>query len=109
MVMTRKLRWLGHIERLEDSRLPKCFLVYMLAGHWEAVSWRPEEEKWCDVVASDLKWCDLCDDSRKIAQDREHGDAWCMEMLGEDRIVGIFACLIFVVKVVTKDHKISLS
>ena len=30
MVMKRRLRWLGHIERTENSRLPKCFLVCRL-------------------------------------------------------------------------------
>ena len=27
MVMKSRLRWLGHIERMENSLLPKCFLV----------------------------------------------------------------------------------
>ena len=27
MVMRRKLHWLGHLERLDDTRLPKCLLV----------------------------------------------------------------------------------
>ena len=30
MVMRRRLRWLGHMERLDISRLPKCLLVSRL-------------------------------------------------------------------------------
>ena len=59
IVMRRRLRWLGYIERMEDSVswLPKCFLVC------RPVSGRRsdggQKRRWCDVLTSDLKWCDL--------------------------------------------------
>ena len=57
MVMRRKLRWLGHIERMEDSRLPKCFLVCKPVNGRRSVG--GQKRWWCDVLANDLKWCDL--------------------------------------------------
>ena len=76
MIMKRRLRWLGHLERMENSRIPKCFLVCRpVTGRRSAGG---QKKRWCDVLVSDLKWCDLWDDWRKIAKDRleEHGDAW---------------------------------
>ena len=71
LLMERRLRWLGHVERMDNSRLPKCLLVC-----------RPEEGKrslggqkrrWCDVVQDDLKSCHLLADWRQAASRRE---AW---------------------------------
>ena len=68
MIMKRRLRWLGHLERMENSRIPKCFLVCRpVTGRRSAGG---QKKRWCDVLVSDLKWCDMWDDWRKIAKDR---------------------------------------
>ena len=60
VIMRRRLRWLGHIERMDDSRLPKCLLVCRpVNGRMSAGG---QKRRWSDVLISDLKWCDLWDD-----------------------------------------------
>ena len=49
-IMRRRLRWLGHIERMDDSQLLKCLVVCRPVG---------QKRRWCDVLISDLKWYDL--------------------------------------------------
>ena len=76
LVMKRRLRWLGHIERMEESRLPKCFLVCRPVSGRRSVG--VQKRRWYDVLASDFKWGDLWDVQCKIAQDR---GAWrCLVM-----------------------------
>ena len=29
-----------------------------------------QKRRWCDALTSDMKWCDMWDDLRKIAQDK---------------------------------------
>ena len=68
MIMKRRLRWLGHLKRMENSQIPKCFLVCRpVTGRRSAGG---QKKGWCDVLVIDLKWCDLWDDWRKIAKDR---------------------------------------
>ena len=75
-VMRRRLSWLGHVKRMEDSWLAKCFLVCKPVNGRRSVG--GQKKRWCDVLVSDLKWCDLWDNWRKIAQDR---GAWrCLVM-----------------------------
>ena len=53
-LMRRWLRWIGHIERMEDSQLPKYFLVCQpVSGRRSLVV---KKRRWCDVLTSDLKW-----------------------------------------------------
>ena len=66
--MKRRLRWLGHVERREVSRLPRCFLVCRPVSGRRSVG--VQKRRWCDVLVNDLKWCDLYDDWWKIGQDR---------------------------------------
>ena len=71
MVMRRRLRWLGHLERLDDTRLPKCLLVCCPLGGKRSVG--GQKMRWCDVIMKDLKKCNLVPDWRDAAHDR---DVW---------------------------------
>ena len=57
LVMRRWLRWLGHLERMDDSRLPKCLLVCRpQVGKRGAGG---QKRRWNDVVLRDLRICGL--------------------------------------------------
>ena len=60
MVMRRRLRWLGHLERLDDTRLPNCLLVCCPLGGKRSVG--GQKMRWCDVIMKDLKKCNLVPD-----------------------------------------------
>ena len=68
MVMRRRLRWLGHVERMADSRIPKCLLVCQPYGGKRSV--RGQKRQWNDLVISDLKKCDLLADWHDMAHER---------------------------------------
>ena len=67
----RCLRWLGHVERIDNSRLPKCLLVCRPEGGKHSLG--GQKRRWCDVVQDDLKSCHLLADWRQAASQRE---AW---------------------------------
>ena len=71
MILQRRLRWLGHTERMKDSRLPKCLLICRPAGGKRSVG--GQKRRWNEVVKDDLKKCDLLADWRDVASQRE---AW---------------------------------
>ena len=59
MIMKMRLRWLGHLERMVNSLISKCFLVCRpVIGRRSA---RGQKKRWCVVLVSDLKWCGLWD------------------------------------------------
>ena len=68
VVRCHRLRWLGHLGRIEDSRLPKRVLFA------EGLNTRPRhgpKKRWRDTAAADLStwcvtggWCDLAQDRR---------------------------------------------
>ena len=65
---TRRLRWLGHVARMDDSRMPKCILF----GELDKTQPRHGPRKrWRDNVGSDMKdrqiadWYDLAQDRRE--------------------------------------------
>ena len=45
LVIRRRLRWLGHMERMGTSCVPKCLLVSRPCSQREKVCWWSEEEK----------------------------------------------------------------
>ena len=68
MVIRRRLRWLGNLERMDVSRLPRCLLVCRpQAGKRSAGG---QKRRWNDVVLGDLKKCDLLLDWRDVACER---------------------------------------
>ena len=81
MVMRRRLRWLGHVERMDTSRIPKCLLVSRPVRGKRSVG--GQKKRWNDVVVSDLKRGDLLEDWRKITQDRQAWRCLVAEALGK--------------------------
>ena len=53
----RRLRWLGHLARMSDERMPKKLLFGVLEG--TAPRGRPSKQ-WHDNVRSDLKKLNIC-------------------------------------------------
>ena len=73
-VMRRRLRWLGHLERMDDTRLPKCLLVCRpQAGKCSAGG---QKRRWNDVVLGDLKKCGLLPGWREWHMGGVLGERW---------------------------------
>ena len=69
--MRRRLRWLGHLERSDDTRLSKCLLVCHPQG--EKCSAGGQKMRWHDVVKRDLKKCNRT----PVWHDKTNeGDVW---------------------------------
>ena len=68
MVMRRRLCWLGHLERMEDSRIPKCLLACRPANGKRSMG--GQKRRWNDLVRSDLQKCNMLADWREVAQER---------------------------------------
>ena len=86
MVMRRRLRWLGHVERMKDSRLPKCLLLCKPASGKRSAG--GQKRRWNNVIMGDLKRCDLLEDWRETAQDR---GAW--RYLVSEALSDLNACM----------------
>ena len=64
----RRLRFLGHIFRMKDSRLPKQLLVCVPVDDKRAAG--RQKYRWNDVVLRDLKSCKLSEDWHEFAHSR---------------------------------------
>ena len=53
MMMKRRLRWLGHLARMEEIHIPKCLLVSKPAGGKRSVG--GQKRGWNDMMVNDLK------------------------------------------------------
>ena len=67
MIMKRKLRCLGYLERMEDSHLPESLLV---STSQEKQSLGGQRRRWNDLVMSDLRKCDPLVYRREISRKR---------------------------------------
>ena len=79
MLMRRRLRWLGHVQRMEGCRLPKCLLMCKPAKGRRSVG--GQKKRWSDMMMEDLKRCDLLEDWKETAQDRGAWRCFVMEAL----------------------------
>ena len=64
----RRLRFLGHLTRMPNERLPKQLLVSAPVGGKRSVG--GQKRRWNDIVANDLKQCNLSGFWREEAQER---------------------------------------
>ena len=53
ILQLKRLKWLGHIERMADSRWPKKLLVSKICGGKKSQG--GQKHRWHDVVNNDLK------------------------------------------------------
>ena len=67
----RHLRFLGHLSRMSEERLPKQLLVSAPVGGKRAAG--GQKRRWSDLMASNLKQCNLSGSWREQAQER---DSW---------------------------------
>ena len=74
MLMRRRLRWLGHVARMEETCIPKCLVVSKLARGKHSVG--GQKRRWNDVIVCDLKKCDVYSNWREQAQDRSAWRGW---------------------------------
>ena len=79
ILIARRLQWLGHLARMDPSRLPKQLLF------GEFVKKRPShgvKRRWRDVVVADLRAVGISEEEwYQLAQERKAWKAFCKEGL----------------------------
>ena len=68
LIRQRRLRWLGHIMRMEPERLPRQLLACRPAGGSRRAG--GQKLRWAEIVARDLKECGAGSDWRGRVSDR---------------------------------------
>ena len=74
LVMRRSLRWLGQVERMDVSCVPKRLLVSRPVRGKRSVG--GQKRRWNDAVAGDLKRGDLMETGGRLFRTNVHGSAW---------------------------------
>ena len=80
IILERRLRWLGHLGRMEDERLPKRVLFGELRKR------RPchgTKKRWRDAVSSDLQAIGVKDRWYELCQDRKAWFELCCQRVQE--------------------------
>ena len=72
MVMRSRLHWLGHLEQIDNTHLPKCLLVYCPLGGKCSVGGPDDEMVWCDYEGYEQMWFD----SRPVWCSLQERAAW---------------------------------
>ena len=81
MVRKRRLRWLGHVARMDAGRIPRQLLVCKLEAGKRAVG--GQKLRWADIATKDLKRCGIDKDWRERAQDHDEWNAVIESRVGE--------------------------
>ena len=63
--MRSRLHWLGHLDKLDDTHLPKCLLVSCNCPLGGKHSVSGQNIRWCDVIMRDLKKCNLISNCKR--------------------------------------------
>ena len=71
LLTQRRLRFLGHLSRMSEDRLPKQLLVSAPVGGKRTAG--GQKRRWSDLVSNDLKQCNLSRSWREQVQER---DSW---------------------------------
>ena len=71
LLTQRRLRFLGHLSRMSEDRLPKQLLVSAPVGGKRTAG--GQKRGWSDLVSNDLKQCNFSRSWREQAQER---DSW---------------------------------
>ena len=74
MLMKRRLRWLGKVARMKETRIPKCLLMCKPEGGKRSVGGR--KMQWIYVILGYLNKCELYTNWREEAQDRSIWRGW---------------------------------
>jgi len=68
IIRERRLRWLGHVLRMDDSRIPRQTTQWELRG-CKRKPGRPRKN-WMDIIRRDLKDMDIIwDEAEELATD----------------------------------------
>ena len=68
-VAERRLRWLGHVLRMEDSRTPQQAMQWELKGYKRKPGW--PRVNWMDIVKRNLKSMGISwEEARELAAHR---------------------------------------
>ena len=69
VIKERRLSWLGHVVRMEDSRIPRQAIQWKVTGYKRKLG-RPRKN-WMDIVRRDLKDMGIIwDEDEELATDR---------------------------------------
>ena len=69
MLRRNRLRWLGHVARMNIERIPRMLLVSKPATGKRTVG--GQKLRWADVVSGDLRKCGIEENWRLLAENRE--------------------------------------